>query len=120
MGGPGHDLAVALHRDAFLRQTQPLQEGRNRDAVRRSFRLTVYKDVHLRASRARFWHLPGHGIRLFIRPMSLSIYCLNGPNLNLLGEREPAIYGKGTLADLEKLSQDAASALGATLVFRQS
>jgi 3-dehydroquinate dehydratase-2 len=52
--------------------------------------------------------------------MSLTIYCLNGPNLNLLGEREPAIYGKGTLADLEKLSQDAASSLGATLVFRQS
>jgi 3-dehydroquinate dehydratase-2 len=52
--------------------------------------------------------------------MSLTIYCLNGPNLNLLGEREPAIYGKGTLADLEKYTQDAASSLGATLVFRQS
>jgi 3-dehydroquinate dehydratase-2 len=52
--------------------------------------------------------------------MSLAIYCLNGPNLNLLGEREPAIYGKGTLADLEKLSQAAAAAVGATLVFRQS
>lgn len=52
--------------------------------------------------------------------MSLTIYCLNGPNLNLLGEREPAIYGKGTLADLEKYSQDAAAAVGATLIFRQS
>lgn len=52
--------------------------------------------------------------------MSLNIYCLNGPNLNLLGEREPAIYGKGTLADLEKLSQAAAATVGATLVFRQS
>lgn len=52
--------------------------------------------------------------------MSLTIYLLNGPNLNLLGEREPAIYGKSTLADLEKLSQDAAAAVGATLVFRQS
>ena len=52
--------------------------------------------------------------------MSLTIYCLNGPNLNLLGEREPAIYGKGTLADLEKLSQDAAAHVGATLIFRQS
>jgi 3-dehydroquinate dehydratase-2 len=52
--------------------------------------------------------------------MSLTIYCLNGPNLNLLGEREPAIYGKGTLADLEKYSQDAAAAAGASLVFRQS
>ncbi len=52
--------------------------------------------------------------------MSLTIYLLNGPNLNLLGEREPAIYGKGTLADLEKLSQDAAADAGATLIFRQS
>lgn len=52
--------------------------------------------------------------------MSLTIYCLNGPNLNLLGEREPAIYGKGTLADLETYAQDAAASVGATLVFRQS
>ena len=52
--------------------------------------------------------------------MSLTIYCLNGPNLNLLGEREPAVYGKGTLADLEKLTQDAADEADAKLIFRQS
>jgi 3-dehydroquinate dehydratase II len=52
--------------------------------------------------------------------MSLPIYCLNGPNLNLLGEREPHIYGKGSLADLEQLTQVAAKAAGAALVFRQS
>jgi 3-dehydroquinate dehydratase-2 len=52
--------------------------------------------------------------------MSLTIYCLNGPNLNLLGEREPAVYGKGTLEDLRKLSEEAAAAVGAKLVFRQS
>lgn len=52
--------------------------------------------------------------------MSLTIYCLNGPNLNLLGEREPAVYGKGTLADLEKLTQDAAEEADAKLTFRQS
>ena len=52
--------------------------------------------------------------------MSLTIYCLNGPNLNLLGEREPAVYGKGTLADLEKLTQDAAEKADAKLIFRQS
>ncbi len=52
--------------------------------------------------------------------MSLTIYVLNGPNLNLLGEREPAIYGTATLADLEGLSQDTAAQLGATVEFRQS
>jgi 3-dehydroquinate dehydratase-2 len=52
--------------------------------------------------------------------MKKAIYVLNGPNLNLLGEREPAIYGTATLADLETLSQDVAAQLGATVVFRQS
>jgi 3-dehydroquinate dehydratase-2 len=52
--------------------------------------------------------------------MSLTIYVLNGPNLNLLGEREPAIYGTATLGNLETLSQDTAAQLGATIVFRQS
>lgn len=52
--------------------------------------------------------------------MSLIIYCLNGPNLNLLGEREPAIYGTATLADVEKLAQSAAEKAGAKVVFRQT
>lgn len=52
--------------------------------------------------------------------MSLTIYVLNGPNLNLLGEREPAIYGTATLLDLENLAQDTAAQLGATVEFRQS
>jgi 3-dehydroquinate dehydratase-2 len=52
--------------------------------------------------------------------MSLTIYVLNGPNLNLLGEREPAIYGTATLGDLETLAQDTAAQLGATVTFRQS
>jgi 3-dehydroquinate dehydratase-2 len=52
--------------------------------------------------------------------MSLVIYCLNGPNLNLLGEREPAVYGKGTLADLKKLCEETVAALGVKLDFRQS
>jgi 3-dehydroquinate dehydratase-2 len=52
--------------------------------------------------------------------MSLVIYCLNGPNLNLLGEREPAVYGNGTLADVKALCEETVAALGGTLDFRQS
>lgn len=49
-----------------------------------------------------------------------SILVLNGPNLNLLGTREPAIYGATTLADVEQLCRAAASAHGLSLDFRQS
>lgn len=52
--------------------------------------------------------------------MSKPIFILNGPNLNLLGTREPEIYGKTTLADIKDLSQKAASAHGLTIDFRQS
>lgn len=48
------------------------------------------------------------------------IYVLNGPNLNLLGQREPAIYGHDTLADVERLCHAAAARLGLTVIFRQS
>jgi 3-dehydroquinate dehydratase II len=52
--------------------------------------------------------------------MSLTIYVLNGPNLNLLGTREPHIYGSATLDDLRQITEDAATALNARIDFRQS
>lgn len=45
---------------------------------------------------------------------------LNGPNLNLLGTREPAVYGAHTLADVQALCASACAAHGLTLDFRQS
>jgi len=53
-------------------------------------------------------------------PDGKPIYVLNGPNLNLLGTREPEIYGRATLADIEKVCTERAQQLGQTIVFRQS
>lgn len=50
--------------------------------------------------------------------MSKPIYVLNGPNLNRLGTREPAIYGKTTLAEVEAMCRSASS--GVSVEFRQS
>ncbi len=52
--------------------------------------------------------------------MSDTVYVLNGPNLNLLGTREPEQYGHATLADVEKLVRDKAASLGWAVEFRQS
>jgi 3-dehydroquinate dehydratase-2 len=52
--------------------------------------------------------------------MSKPIYVLSGPNLNLLGAREPEIYGHQTLEDVQRLCEARAASLGRTIVFRQS
>lgn len=52
--------------------------------------------------------------------MTKPVYILNGPNLNLLGLREPAIYGRETLADVEALCAATARSLGLSTVFRQT
>ncbi len=48
------------------------------------------------------------------------IYVLNGPNLNLLGHREPEIYGRDTLADIEKRCAALCQGANVGLIFRQS
>lgn len=52
--------------------------------------------------------------------MTRKVYVLNGPNLNLLGRRDPAVYGQDTLADVERMCQDEADRLGLELELRQS
>jgi 3-dehydroquinate dehydratase-2 len=52
--------------------------------------------------------------------MSSTVLILNGPNLNLLGKRQPHIYGHETLADVEAQCRALAGELGLTLEFKQS
>jgi len=50
----------------------------------------------------------------------LPIYIINGPNLNLLGTREPEIYGRATLGEIEKLCAERSRSHGLSTVFLQS
>lgn len=50
----------------------------------------------------------------------MRVTVLNGPNLNLLGTREPEIYGRATLAEIEALTRERAAAIGVTLTWHQT
>jgi 3-dehydroquinate dehydratase-2 len=50
----------------------------------------------------------------------MKILFLNGPNLNLLGQREPSVYGRDTLADIEAMVRERADQLKVAVEFRQS
>ena len=52
--------------------------------------------------------------------MAKNLILLNGPNLNLLGTREPEVYGATTLAEIEEQSRRVAEAAGARLICFQS
>ena len=49
-----------------------------------------------------------------------TVFVLNGPNLNLIGEREPEIYGADTLASIEQSLREQAAKAGLEIVFRQT
>ncbi len=53
-------------------------------------------------------------------PASAQVIIINGPNLNMLGSREPEIYGRQTLAEIEATCRERAATLGFPMDFRQS
>lgn len=59
-------------------------------------------------------------LRLDEEPRMSTVYVLNGPNLNLLGMREPEVYGSATLADVEQICVRRCQDLGLKLDFRQT
>jgi len=62
-------------------------------------------------------HVAGEGYTGLAKP---SVLVLNGPNLNLLGQREPDVYGRTTLADVEALCREEGEALGLAVETAQS
>ena len=52
--------------------------------------------------------------------MKKIIYILNGPNLNLLGEREPEIYGSESIHDIQKLTEQYAKSKNTDIIFKQT
>lgn len=55
-----------------------------------------------------------------LRDMAKPVFVLNGPNLNMLGQREPEVYGRETLEDVRKRTEARAADLGLVVDFRQS
>ena len=52
--------------------------------------------------------------------MNPTVFILNGPNLNLLGKRQPEVYGSATLGDVEARARSVGESLGLDIIFRQS
>jgi 3-dehydroquinate dehydratase-2 len=52
--------------------------------------------------------------------MAKPVFVLNGPNLNMLGVREPEVYGRETLDDVRKRAENRAKSVGLAIEFRQS
>lgn len=78
------------------------------------------KACGMSCARARNLHRPVSGHQRKADPVTGTIYVLNGPNLNLLGKRQPEIYGHETMADVEAAAVKQAGTHGLAVRFLQS
>ncbi|MFM2409593.1 MAG: 3-dehydroquinate dehydratase, type, partial [Pseudomonadota bacterium] len=134
VGGAWHDFQIALNRNLFGIEPKVGYQRRDRQPRGHAPRFAVQGNREVRNSSS-----VGHFISLFgysayrgqqRTQASIStgtflsnqptIFVLNGPNLNLLGMREPEIYGTDTLDDIAGRLEDQAQALGLDIDFRQS
>ncbi len=135
VGRARHDHQIALHRDLGRVQSQRFQQGAQGRRLLQRAGLAIQCDVqcHDLIDLKHFRIPAGEIIRLESFPptetlwqkkpkqsKTLPIHILNGPNLNLLGHREPEVYGKTTLAEIEKMCAAQAASYGLSIVFRQS
>lgn len=91
---------------------------RRGDEISRKAALAVRKAFF--AARSRIRKSPFRRPLALLFSMPAAVHVLNGPNLNLLGQREPEIYGRETLAAIEARLAATCKAHGVQLVFRQS
>lgn len=78
------------------------------------------KACGMSCARARNLHRPVSGHQRKADPVTGTIYVLNGPNLNLLGKRQPEIYGHETMADVEAACLSQVESYGLAVRFLQS
>ena len=116
-----HDLAVTLDRDAALLQLEGFDQGGDAGAVGHAAPLSVqgYGDLHGSLYRATLQRLNRRD-KLPDQTLTNLVLVLNGPNLNLLGTREPEIYGATTLDDIGALLVEQGDRLGLIVDMRQS
>jgi len=121
MFGFGDNLEITFHRNAARVAPglagYPVDKLRNRGAGGNLEHFTIQRDLHHQNS-LTVALLPRWPLQRKRRRMSKPVYVLGGPNLNLLGTREPEIYGRDTLEDIH--ARLAALADGVAIVARQT